>query len=69
MRYVLEISLLSVAKGLKLKVRKFWRLVQTFLEVALEKLVGGSFCLNRIKSFSEFVFFEKVVFQILQLCG
>ena len=43
----------SVAKGLKLKVRKFWGLIPTFVEVAGEKLVGGeSFLphiLNRLK--------------------
>ena len=33
----------SVAKRSKLKVRKFWGLVSTFLEVAGEKLVGGDF--------------------------
>ena len=32
----------SVAKGLKLKVRKFWRLVPTFVEVTGEKLVKWS---------------------------
>ena len=31
----------SVAKGLKLKVRKFWELIPTFVEVAGEKLVKG----------------------------
>ena len=31
----------SVAKGLKLQVRKFWRLIPTFVEVTGEKLVGG----------------------------
>ena len=31
----------SVAKGLKLKVRKFWGLIPTFVEVTGEKLVGG----------------------------
>ena len=31
----------SVAKGSKLKVRKFWRLIPTFVEVTGEKLVGG----------------------------
>ena len=31
----------SVAKGLKLKVRKFWRLIPTFVEVAGEKLLRG----------------------------
>ena len=53
----------SVAKGLKLKVRKFWGLIPTFIEVTGEKLVGGPFCplpplfllppspiLNRVKS-------------------
>ena len=33
----------SVAKGLKLKVRKFWRITPTFVEVTGEKLVGGLF--------------------------
>ena len=32
-----------VAKGLKLKVRKFHRLIPTFVEVAGEKLVGSLF--------------------------
>ena len=30
----------SVAKGLKLKVRKFWGLIATFVEVTEEKLSG-----------------------------
>ena len=30
----------SVAKELKLKVRKFWELILTFIEVTREKLVG-----------------------------
>ena len=33
----------SVIKGLKLKVRKFWGLIPTFVEVTGEKLVGGTF--------------------------
>ena len=43
----------SVAKGLKLKVRKFLRLIPTFPEVTEEKLVGGAFLpppiLNSVK--------------------
>ena len=42
----------SVAKRLKLKVRKFWELILTFAEVTEEKLVGGGFLppsLNRVK--------------------
>ena len=31
----------SVEKGLKLKVRKFWGLIPTFVEVTREKLVEG----------------------------
>ena len=31
----------SVAKGLKLKVTRFWGLITTFVEVTGEKLVGG----------------------------
>ena len=33
----------SVAKGLKLKVIKFWRLFPTFVKVKEEKLEGGFF--------------------------
>ena len=42
----------SMAKGLKLKVRKFWGPIPTFVEVKGEKLVGGLFAspiLNRVK--------------------
>ena len=43
----------SVAKALKLKARKFWRLIPTFVKVTGEKLVEGTFCsppiLNRVK--------------------
>ena len=47
-------SYTSVAKGLKLKVRKFFGLNPTFAEVRGEKLVGGNFLpsppiLNRVK--------------------
>ena len=36
----------SLSKGLKLKVRKFWGLIPTFIEVTGEELVGegGYFC-------------------------
>ena len=43
----------SMSKELKLKVRKFWKIILTFVEVAGEKLVGGLFgppILNRVKS-------------------
>ena len=44
----------SMAKGLKLKARKFWRLFSTFVEVSEEKLVGNLFALppilNKIKT-------------------
>ena len=33
----------SVAKGLKLKVRKFWGLIPAFVEVTEGKLVAGAF--------------------------
>ena len=41
----------GVAKGFKLKVRKFYRLIPTFAEVTGEKLVGSllSLILNRVK--------------------
>ena len=40
-----------VAKGFKLRVRKFSRLIPTFLEVTGEKLLGSLLCLilNRVK--------------------
>ena len=34
---------MSLAQGLKVKVRKFWLLIPTFVEVTVEKLVGGHF--------------------------
>ena len=46
LRLVLDMALKiysSAAKGLKLKVRKFWGLITTFIEVIGEKLVGRSF--------------------------
>ena len=40
----------SVAKELKLKVKKFWGLIRTFVEVTWKKLVGGfPPILNRVK--------------------
>ena len=49
-------SYTSVAKGLYLKVRKFWGVVLTFVEVTGEKLVGRAFLpallrsiVNRVK--------------------
>ena len=46
----------TVAKVLKLKVRKFWGLSPTFVEVTGEKLVRGPFChsppiLNRVNTY------------------
>ena len=50
-RYELDTS---VAKGLRLKVRRFLGLVPTFLEVTEEKLVQGAFLpppiLNSVKA-------------------
>ena len=48
----------SLAKGLKLKFRKFWGLIPTFVEVTGEKLVGPTI-LNRVK----------VVLRKQPLCG
>ena len=43
----------SLSKGLKLRVRRFWGLIPTFVEVTGEKLVEGAFplppILNRVK--------------------
>ena len=50
----------SLAKGLKLKVRKFSGLIPTFVEVTEEKLVRGSFwphILNRVK---DEIYYEKI---------
>ena len=49
----------SVAKGLKLKVRKFCGLIPTFVEVTGEKLAGGGNflalpILNRVKGFAKY---------------
>ena len=49
------VTLAFLAKGLKLKLRKFWNLTPTFVEVTGEKLVGGSFyppplILNRVNT-------------------
>ena len=41
----------SVAKGLKLKVRKFWGLNPTFVEVTGEKLIGKNPILNKVSVF------------------
>ena len=54
----------NVSKGLKLKTRKFWRLIPTFAEVTEEKLVGrGNFLppiTNRVKRTSPCTFYWKV---------
>ena len=34
----------SVAKGLKLRLKTFWRLIPKFAEVTRDKLVEGEFC-------------------------
>ena len=47
----------SVVKGLKLKIRQFWGLIPTFVEVTGKKLVGGSFyspIQHRVKNFVKF---------------
>ena len=50
----------SLEKGLKLKVRKFWGLFPTFVEVTEEKLVGSLFTsplpsiLNRVNNISNY---------------
>ena len=50
----------SVAKGLKLKARKFWRLIPSFVEIKGGKLVGGFLpptptpILNRVKQITFF---------------
>ena len=54
----------SVAKELKLKVRKFWGLIPTFVEVTGEKLVGEPFYFNvknTLKAFENFKSKEKSV--------
>ena len=61
----------SVAKGLKLKVRKFWGPNPTFVEVTGKKLVGAAFLplppnLNRVNAFifklSAFILFRQLQF-------
>ena len=50
-------------KELELKVRKFWGLIPTFVEVTGEKLVGGHFTLppilNRVKNMFKVTFVTK----------
>ena len=44
----------NVAKGLNRRVRKFWRLIPTVVEVTGEKLAGRAFLppiLNRVRRF------------------
>ena len=66
-KYGLELLYTSVVKGLNLKVRKFWGLTPTFIEVPEEKLVGrGAFplptppppILNRVNENSSIVIEE-----------
>ena len=54
----------SVGKGLKLKVKKFWELIPTFVEVTGEKLVGGPFFIFGI--FSRLVGSLTYVYVVLQ---
>ena len=39
---MMSVSYTKVAKGLKLKVRKWWGLIATFVEIKGEKLVEGA---------------------------
>ena len=58
MREVITL-VISVAKGLKLKVRKSWGLISMFLEITEEKLVRAFLppILNRVKGpFRDFAF-------------
>ena len=38
----------NVGKGFKLKVRKIWELIPIFVEMILEKLVGGLFNITNL---------------------
>ena len=53
-----------MAKGLKLKVRKFWGLIPAFAEVTEENLVGGPFCpphiLNGVKVYESDIFLPRI---------
>ena len=62
----------SMAKQLKVKVRKFWELIPPFVEVTGEKLVGETFCpsiLNRVKSFGDDESPSRVRSKYSALCG
>ena len=48
----------SLSKGLKIKVRQFWWLIPTFVEVTGEKLVGVGFFLPSLPS--SFVILNRV---------
>ena len=47
---IIRMAIINVAKRLKLKVRKFWGLIRTFVEVTGEKLLGKLLSLNKAKS-------------------
>ena len=47
----------SLSKGLKLKVRKFWGLIPTFVEVTGEKPVGGIFASPSLIGLREAIIF------------
>ena len=71
----------SVAKGLKQKVKKFWGLIPTFVEVTREKLVEGRggagvspslVILNRVKQRNIRVFLSRILKSsvcVLEVCG
>ena len=44
----------SVAKGLKLKVSRFWRLISTFVEVTGKRLVGQGGAFSNFKVHDKF---------------
>ena len=52
----------SVVKGLKLKVKKFWGQIPTFVEVTGEKLVGGGLSWIGLKSCSVTFFSNEINF-------
>ena len=61
---------INVAQGLKVKVRKFWGLIPTFVEVTGKKLVGGLFgLLLSWIGLKDFNFSEKTLRLDLKSCS
>ena len=55
----------SVTKGLTIKVRKFWVLIRTFVEVTGENLAGGLPILNRVNACFSLITWQNEIASVL----